>query len=60
MSDLSIIKKTIDSINPLWESFKKEIDKYPSAFELKFDKEEGYLLTIDLDVVAQVQENLNP
>ena len=59
MSDLSTLKEPIDSISLLWESFKKEIDKYPNAFELKLDKEKGYLLAIDLDVVIQVQVNLN-
>ena len=60
MSDLSVLKESIDSISRLWEIFKKEIDKYPNAFELKFDKEKGYLLAIDLDVVIQVQENPKP
>ena len=60
MSDLSVLKESIDSISQLWEIFKKEIDKYPNAFELKFDKEKGYLLAIDLDVVIQVQENPKP
>lgn len=59
MPDISNSKKIIDAITPLFENLKIELDKYPNAFNLNLDKEKGYLLTIDLDVLAQVQEDLN-
>jgi|GEM_PF-2359299 hexokinase len=55
----NVISNTMNSINPIWESFKKELDKYPNAFQLKFDKEKGHILFIDFDVVIQLQENPN-
>ncbi|MGZ9736504.1 hypothetical protein [Flavobacterium sp. GNP002] len=54
MADISNLKKSIDAITPLFEDLKIELDKYPNAFNLKLDKEKGYLLTIDLDVLEQV------
>ena len=60
MSNLSVLKEPIDSISLLFERLKKQIDKYPDAVELKFNKEKGYYLAIDLDVLIQIQENPNP
>lgn len=61
MSDLSaIMKKTTDFISPKYEVLKQELDKYVNAFELKFDKEKGYVLIINFDVVIQLQENPIP
>lgn len=54
---LSITK---DSIFPIWEDLKKELDKYPNAFGLEFDEEIGYRLSIDYDFVIQVLENQDP
>lgn len=60
MSNLEKSCLFAQSINQKWDDLKKELDKCPNGFKLKYDEEKGYCLVIDLDVVIQHQENLNP
>ena len=53
---MSIFDNILEPIYPKWEDFKTELDKYPNAFNLKYDSEKGYCLVIDFDVVIQLQE----
>ena len=60
MLENDTIYKTLNSITPFWENLKAVLDKYPNAFQLKYDKEKGYCLLIDLDSVIQNQDNPTP
>lgn len=42
------VEEVMDSINPLFDSLKKEIDKYPDVFGVKCSNGQ-YFLTIQLD-----------
>lgn len=45
----------IETIASRFSTFKKEIDKYPNAFSLSYDKELGYLIEVDYDLLKHHQ-----
>lgn len=48
----SIIEKVLSS----FDNLKVIIDKDPNAFQIQYDKETGYFLFIDLDLIKIPQE----
>ena len=46
----------IEDLSPHFEKMKEVIDKYPKAFSLKWESSEGYILSIDFDLLTHPSE----
>lgn len=53
---MSTIQEIIDSIDVVYEPFRKVIENYPHAVSVNYVEGQGYMLTVDLDFLEQVQE----
>lgn len=49
-------KEVIKVVDQLYKPFKEAIENYPNAFSVIYVEGQGYILTIDLDFLEQVQE----
>lgn len=53
---MSSVQSVINESIEIFDKLKEVMDKYPKAFEINFDKEKGYFMSIDLDLIEIHQE----